>query len=215
MSDITLIGIDPGRAHTGACAWSIRKKEIVGNITLNMSVGDARKEQPFNPEWWRLNVFYNELVEWVEQFPNPVGIIEQYIFYGKMTQQDFEHMDRSVLELAETHGAIMAAMARCNAPCVKIMPTQMKFFVTGDGSADKRLIIKKVFELYGTALEDEHQFDALCMCHIGRYLVAFIVNSQRLRKGSYEYTVCNDILMYHKHRGFAKAVGQLISGSSS
>lgn len=210
MKELTIIGVDPGRRHTGICAWSMREKRVVGNMTFNMSVDQARKESPFNPEWWRLHCLRGEIVQFCEDFPNPVGVIEQYPFYGKMTKEDFEKMDKSIMDLAETHGAIQCALAQLNAPSVKVTPTQVKCFVTGNGAADKRQVIKSVFAMYGTALEDEHQFDAMCMCHIGRYLVVFIVDPWRLKKGTYEYNTCNDIKMYFKHKGFAEAILTLL-----
>ena len=202
-----IIGIDPGRAYTGICVWDLVTKKVIYSSTFGMPLGEARKEVKFNPSWYRLSEMYNFLLSELADFRfSGVCLIEDYPYYGKMTQEDYENMDRSPLQLAESHGAIYCAMAAMKIPCIKVTPTQMKYFVTGKGFADKRLVIKKVYELYQEPLLDEHQFDALGLCHMGRYLVVFALNPKKFNEKGYEYLTLNSLLMDQRHAGFKKEI---------
>lgn len=202
-----IIGIDPGRAYTGICVWDIVAKKIVYNGTFGMPLGEARKGAKWNPSWYRLSELNDFLRDELKDFRfSAVGLIEDYPYPGKMNKEDFENMDRSPLQFAQTHGVIYSAMAAMQIPFIKVTPTQMKYFVTGYGHADKRQVIKHIFELYKEPLLDEHQFDALCLCHMGRYITVFAVDPSLFKEDGYEYMTINSLLMDNRHAGFKREV---------
>jgi Holliday junction resolvasome RuvABC endonuclease subunit len=212
LPDITLIGCDPGRQHTALCAVSVRTGDVIGNLTINVSLASARKQADFNPSWYRLEIMREEAKVFISQFENPVGIIEEYIYLGKMTKEEYETMDRSPLQLAETHGALYCAFASLGVPSVKLSVTLVKFFLTGDGVADKRKMIKEGFRIYNTALDDEHQFDALCMAHVGRHLVSFCVNPTNFDNKGYAFHSLSNLIMEPRHKGVQAAIINMLRG---
>jgi len=199
--NINIIGIDPGRQHQAFTVYNTEQQKVVENITFNMSLMDARKQRKYNPSWYRLNECRKVFTEMLSKYENPVGIVEDYIYFGKMDESDFAHMDRSPLQLAESHGALYCALAGLDIPCVKVTASTIKFFVTGYGAADKRAMIRAVFEAYNTPLDDEHQFDALACAHIGRYFVQYCIDPTAFPSDSYEANILSKILTNRHNAG--------------
>lgn len=116
-----------------------------------------------------------------------------------------EPMDWDALSLAEVHGIFMATLGKWGVPTIKISPTQVKYFATGRGRADKRAVIKSIYKSYDKELDDEHQFDALACVHIARYFVQYCHKPNSLRPG-YARNVCNTIMFDKRFKGVAEQV---------
>jgi hypothetical protein len=116
-----------------------------------------------------------------------------------------ERMDWDALALAEIHGVFLATLGRWGIPAIKVSPTQMKYFMTGNGKADKRLMIKMVYRYYKAEMPDEHQYDALAAAHIGRYFIQYCRKPQSIKPG-YPRSVCNTIMFDKRFKGVAEEV---------
>jgi len=166
----------PGRQHSGITAWDIDKKEFIDNITINIPIAKARKQCTFSPQSYRLFKIGESLGKFIlttDGVKNGIAFMENYIYDFRMTLEDFRKMDKQALLFAEVHGVIMYTFQLYNIPCIKIPPTRLKRFVTGNGDAEKSDMMLKINNLYGYDFGDDHQYDAAGLVHIGRHYMVF------------------------------------------
>ena len=208
-----VFGFDPGRANTGMIDFNMDNKKVENFDTIELPIAKMRNEIPFNQVAHRLkllqNAVYEFIVKGIERTKDmPLAVIEEYT-YGDMglSYEEFRKADKDVLGVGETHGAIMAVLAGFRIPYIKVIPSQMKYFITGNGHCTKMEIIKAMAKEYQVAMDDDHQYDALALVHIGRYFLAFCKNPTVITEGSYEYNVIVNIAYNQRYVGVSKAFG--------
>ncbi len=211
------IGVDIGRANTGVTIYDSILK-TVRSMTIELPIHKMRSKALFNPHSYRLSEARNTFISFVcnhvdidmlgHQGEKCIAIVEDYA-YGdkKITVEEFRKMDKMSLELAEVYGVIKEALFAMEIPIVMISPSQLKYFVTGNGRCEKTAIIKEMFRIYKASLSDDHQYDALALCHIGRYFTLFCQNQKAIPEGSYEYNVVTKLAYDEKYSPIAKMFG--------
>lgn len=224
-----IIGLDIGRANTGIVVWSVEDKRIVVNETLKLNLNKMRKEYPENPQARRLSLVEEHLYLLLNKLKNKdervFAVIEDYaysadniwpILKSKKSAGDkikdilsmLRNMDRDPFALSEVHGVIYSQLAMFKIPYVKVAPTQMKRFIAGKGNADKPEIMHILSKAY-EVLDDDHQFDALALCHMGRYYVAWCKNSKSLPSG-YKRETITSIALDDRHLNVTNWMGRLL-----
>jgi Holliday junction resolvasome RuvABC endonuclease subunit len=208
---LKLLGFDPGRANTGLAALDTDTRDI-GFKTISIPIYKARRMSPINPTSYRLFSLHKELKKWISAYTTQKGhilaIVEDYA-YGdqKMTLENFRTMDKMSLEVGEAHGVIYQTLFSYGIPMIKVAPSQMKYFITGNGRCEKTEIIKRMHAQYGVPMEDDHQYDALALVHIGRYFVLFCKDQKAIPVGSYEYNVITGLAYQEKYAPIAQMFG--------
>jgi len=204
-----IIGIDVGRQHTGVVSWNLLEKKVDHNETINISLGEARSIRDYNSEHFRNNLIASMLVGILSNLGKEIILasVEDYIYGDKdATDEDVKNRDRSPLQLAETHGVILAALAKMEIPVIKPSASLMKYFVTGFGHSEKVKMIKAIWNIYKTSMPDEHQYDALCAVHVARYFVAYCISPSSLKIKTYERNAMNQMMFDHRFHGVADEV---------
>jgi len=207
-----ILGIDPGRRHTGVVIWNILEKRIDTAVTIDISLGDARKTRNYNPAYYRENQIASMLFPIITKYyetdmPIVLASVEDYVHGDKAaTLEDFQNSDKEPMKLAETHGVIHSLLAGRGIPIIKPSITLIKFFCTGYGFADKRRIIKSMYEIYKAGLSDEHQYDALAAVHVARYFVAYCRRPANCNFKHHELKAMNRLLFDKRFEGVAAEV---------
>lgn len=207
------MGIDVGRENTGVVTYDIANGEVCRNATIQLQLRDMRLTRSFNPQYYRLDLMASMLNELVKQDEPILSVIEDYIYGDRAaTVEDLRGMDRDPLKLAEMHGMICSVFARNRVPMIKVSPTQMKLFMTGKGNADKRGMIKAVWNQYQVSMPDEHQYDALCAVHIGRFFILYCKDPRHdhFKNNTYRERVCYNLYMDKRFEGVGEKVVELI-----
>jgi len=211
-----LIGIDVGRANTGIVIYDADLKKVIENITIEIPIAKARREFFFNPSSGRLLFIYNEVgrilkkVLTIEDLKigQSLAIVEDYAYgKNKISIEEFRKMDKMSLEVGEAHGAVYIALRELNIPMIKVSPTQLKCFITGDGTSGKSEVIRFGSIIYHEMLDDDHQYDALALCHIGRYYIVYCKNQKSIEEGSYEYNAIVGIAYQPRFANVSKIFG--------
>jgi Holliday junction resolvasome RuvABC endonuclease subunit len=167
-----------------------------------------------NPEFARLFLLSRAVEKFIKEeiiqkeCQSALAIVEDYA-YGDSTIsiEEFRKMDKMSLEVAEAYGVILSILASYSVPTIKVTPSQMKYFVTGDGHCQKTDIIKKMYKIYDVVMNDDHQYDALALAHIGRYFVLFCQNQNIIPEGTYEYNVIVRLAYDQKYTMVSKELG--------
>jgi Holliday junction resolvasome RuvABC endonuclease subunit len=212
-----LIATDVGRANTGLVIYDTEDKDVILNRTISLQLAKMREQsRNINPSAWRLSKLQTEYTTailskyTISDELNAVGVVEGYA-YGdaNMTLEDMRNIDRASLELAECHGIVYSTLAMLKIPFYVIAPTQMKLFVGGDGHCEKTDIIKAMHNQYGVNLKTDHEYDALGLIHMLRYLVAYIRNSDALPE-CYEKRVCEQLVYDTRFVGITSSITAVV-----
>jgi len=212
-----IVGVDVGRANTGIIIYDFNKKRIEHAGTISLPIQKMRNEEKMNPKAWRLMTMYGKMCEILGRWAGREGglaVIEDYA-YGdvNITLEQFRKMDKMALEVGESHGVCYAALATWRIPFIKVAPTQLKLFITGNGSCEKPEIMKVLQPMYEDKidcdLKDDHQYDALGLAHMGRYYVTFCKNSSVFTEGTYEYSVMVELAYKSEHRNITNWISKL------
>lgn len=216
------IGYDIGRANTGITIYDSISK-VVHYMTVELPISKVRSRALFNPTSCRLDLLKEAVTAFMcahldvrlrdndSQYnieEDCLAIVEDYA-YGdqKITLEEFRKMDKMSLEVGETAGVIYQTIFNFGIPMIKVAPSQMKYFVTGNGRCEKTQIIKAMYEIYKVSMEDDHQYDALALCHIGRYFTLFCKNQEAIPEGTYEYNVVTRLAYDQKYVAVSKMFG--------
>lgn len=208
-----IMGVDVGRENTGVVTYDIANGAVCRNATIRLQLRDMRLTRSFNPQYYRLDLMASMLNELIKQDEPILGSVEDYIYGDRAaTAEDLQQMDRDPLKLAEMHGMLCSMFAKNNVPIIKPGNTTMKFFMAGHGHADKRKMIKAVYDEYKISMPDEHQYDALCAAHIGRYFALYCTNpTHKIFKSSpYKERTCYTLYMDKRFEGVGEKVRELI-----
>jgi len=126
---VRVLGLDPGSRHTG---WGV--VECRGATARAVRWG--RISPPPNDELGgRLAAIVAGVEDALAELTPELVAIER-VFHGANV--------RSLIVLAQTRGALVAAVARHGVPIVELAPAAVKSAVTGNGRADKAQVMKMV-----------------------------------------------------------------------
>lgn len=211
---VKVFGFDIGRANTGMSVYDVDNKKITDFKTVSLPIAKVRTISMHNPEMLRLAMLYNATLAFIkknisdDEKQKSLAVVEDYA-YGVtgMTNDELRKIDKKSLEVSEAHGVVYAAIAMMGLSTIKVEPTRMKLFITGNGRCEKTDIIKKMNEIYGVNMQDDHQYDSLGLVHIGRYFIVFCKNQGAIKEGSYEYNVCVDLAFNRKHLDVSRQLG--------
>ena len=149
-----VIGIDPGRQHTGWAviqAESTRKCSIISGGTITTA-----KEDPQSA----MVTLHKEISNVVSQYKDIVCAIEKTLVNVN---------PKSSIQLCQFKGALMLTMSINGVPVYEYYPTAIKKSVTGNGKSDKlgiKKILQHMFPL--SKFSSLHEVDAVAvgMCHV-------------------------------------------------
>ncbi|MAP24690.1 MAG: crossover junction endodeoxyribonuclease RuvC [Rickettsiales bacterium] len=149
MSEIRILGIDPGLVNTGwgiiSCAHTSAKLVDCGVIQTKST----------NPMTERLAKIHRELGAILEKYEPKAAAIED-TFVNKNPA--------SALKLGMARGVAFACPGLFNIPCFEYAPNQIKKSVVGAGHAAKEQIQHMVQVILGTHQPlNEHSADALAV----------------------------------------------------
>jgi len=126
-----IIGIDPGLASTG---YGIIKKskilKCLGYGVIRTSKNSERGE--------RLRKINNELSKITEKYRPDILAIENIYFFKNL---------KTAIPVSQVEGVILLTAAKKRLPVWETTPLQIKFAITGNGRADKKIVQKKLKKL--------------------------------------------------------------------
>lgn len=154
---MTLLGLDPGLAHTG---WGVIHI-LPGGKARCSAYGTIRTSAGL-PEEERLTLIYDRLGEITEEHKPEAGALETLYFAKNV---------RSALPVAQARGVLLLALRKRGVSVFHYTPLQIKQAVVGTGSAEKRQVQEMTKLLLGLRElpKPDHAADALaaalCLFH--------------------------------------------------
>ena len=158
---VTVMGIDPGLAHTGFGVIRVAGSQIsaVDGGVIETPSGVAAEAR-----LKRIHSALAELMSW----HNPVSIGLEDLYFGKNV--------RSALAVGQARGVAMLAAAERGLACFDYTPQAVKMAVCGSGGAAKDQVQQMVGVLLSLPAPpaSDHAADALAVaiCHAGHLSVA-------------------------------------------
>ncbi len=152
LSNITVLGIDPGFAITG---YGIIQKKRQDLSVLTYGVIKTKSTEPFDQ---RLKKLYQELERIIKTYhPEIVAIEELY----------FTNNAKTAIKVGQARGVVVMTAALNNLPIKNYTPLQIKQALTSYGRADKQQMqrmIKQVLSLSNMPKPDDAA-DALAVAY--------------------------------------------------
>lgn len=140
-----ILGLDISLTNTGFCLLDKGRVYKMGLV----------KSKPNIDRFERFNTILGNLAPFIEKAS--FVVIEGYSFasVGK------------VFDIAELSGIIKAYIWSLQKPFIEVPPNTLKKFVTGNGNADKNIMMTKAFKTYGIEFDDDNICDAFCLAKYG------------------------------------------------
>lgn len=123
-----IIGIDPGSKRVG---FGIIKEQRGKASLLKASLLDIKS----GTDSEALVVIKNKVTSFIEAF-SPDAVVVEKLFFSRNTKTAFS--------VAQARGVIILACAEVGVPIIELSPTKIKMSTTGNGSADKKSVLKMV-----------------------------------------------------------------------
>ena len=139
MSDISVLGIDPSLTATGLALPDGTTRTI--KYTPRSLTGDIR-----------LKFIYEELLEEIKKHSVTHAIIEDLPAHAK-----------SAGITGKAQGVVRLACLMSDVPFVTVVPSSVKKFATGNGTADKPDMRMELYKRTGIDQKDDNQVDAFWM----------------------------------------------------
>jgi crossover junction endodeoxyribonuclease RuvC len=161
VSEVVVLGIDPGTAITG---YGVVMRSSGGGVRLR-ECGVIRTSAD-RPLMERIREIYDATVELIERHGPRVVSVED-VFQGKNVQ--------SALKLGHARGAILLAVAHAELEVAEYAPREIKKAVVGNGNATKEQVgymVQKQLRLKeapSPADAADGVAAALCHCMIGAF----------------------------------------------
>ena len=153
MSNVCILGIDPGSRLTGYGVILYNKS---GQYQYQASGCIKMRDEDLGA---RLQQIYLGISTVIERYqPNEVAIEQVFVNQNVM----------SALKLGHARGAAMVAVANHKLPIAEYTPRRIKQAVTGSGAAEKNQVqqtIKYLLNLSGTMTMDASDALAVAICH--------------------------------------------------
>lgn len=180
IDNLTTVGLDMSLSSTGFC------KKIGNDIAV-----ETIKTKPKN--------FSNELVRYrhiVQEVINRISpktaliVIEDYYTPANIKQVG------PALKLVALGTLMRNALDVNGWPFIVVTASQAKKFVTGNGRADKSLVVRDVFRKWSVEVKDDNQADACTMAHLAEACWRFEKKDEEFKKSllKYETEVVGTIL---------------------
>ena len=155
-----IIGIDPSLTSTGIVVLRGNKVELAVTTKNKPELGTID----------RVRLIYERIVCVAENLTDgekwqaPDLIVIEGFSYGSK--------GRSVFDIAYLGWRIREELERLrtedNIPWLEVPPSQLKKFATGQGNANKEIILQQVYKRWGVEFSDNNQADAYVLAQIGR-----------------------------------------------
>ena len=155
-----IIGIDPSLTSTGIVVLRGNKVELAVTTKNKPALGTIE----------RVRLIYERIVDIQENLSDgekwqaPDLIVIEGFSYGSK--------GRSVFDIAYLGWRIREELERLrtedNIPWLEVPPSQLKKFATGQGNANKEIILQQVYKRWGVEFSDNNQADAYVLAQIGR-----------------------------------------------
>ena len=152
--------IDPSLTSTGIVVLRDGKVELAVTTKNKPALGTID----------RVRLIYERIVCVAEsltdgkQWQAPDLIVIEGFSYGSK--------GRSVFDIAYLGWRIREELERLrtedNIPWLEVPPSQLKKFATGQGNANKEIILQQVYKRWGVEFSDNNQADAYVLAQIGR-----------------------------------------------
>ena len=155
-----IIGIDPSLTSTGIVVLRGNKVELAVTTKNKPALGTIE----------RVRLIYERIVCVAESLTDgekwqaPDLIVIEGFSYGSK--------GRSVFDIAYLGWRIREELEwlkeQDNIPWLEVPPSQLKKFATGQGNANKEIILQQVYKRWGVEFSDNNQADAYVLAQIGR-----------------------------------------------
>ena len=155
-----IIGIDPSLTSTGIVVLRDGKVELAVTTKNKPELGTID----------RVRLIYERIVCVAENLTDgekwqaPDLIVIEGFSYGSK--------GRSVFDIAYLGWRIREELEwlkeQDNIPWLEVPPSQLKKFATGQGNANKEIILQQVYKRWGVEFSDNNQADAYVLAQIGR-----------------------------------------------
>lgn len=149
-TDVTLLGLDPGYDR---CGVALIEKSASGERVLYSGCIETVRTDEFQ---LRLQQVYEEVHTLITTYTPSVLALET-LFLTKN--------QKTVMRVAEVRGVLLLLAALHGLTVVQFSPPQVKRAICGDGSADKRQIIRmvpQIISLPHTPVHDD-EYDAVAV----------------------------------------------------
>lgn len=150
-----VLGIDPSATATGLAALSPSPGLING--ARRPIVGLAREFKPKTIGLKRALQISDHVVATVEEVQPDLAVVEGYAFSNQHT----------LATLVEIGTLIRLMLLRLGVPYLEPTASQVKKFATGNGNANKDLVLLNVYKRWGIEAPTNNVSDALAMGAIG------------------------------------------------
>ncbi len=153
-----ILGIDPGTATTGFGIVEVANSKY---ILHEYGLVSTTKDQPHGQ---RLDIIYTEISKLLEKHKPDVVSIERLFFATNAL---------TAIAVGQAIGVIKLAIHHHSVPVFDYTPMQVKLYVGGSGKADKKVMKKKVKQMFKikekkgqkTHFDDTADAIALAICH--------------------------------------------------
>lgn len=146
MKNEIVLGLDMSLNGTGLCVRCGDKILIVETIKI-------KKERGME----RINIIINHIKKRIEEYKPTRVFIEGYSFGSR---------GRSIISLGELGGIVRYVLAEMGLKPVEIAPKSLKKITTGNGNADKVIMLESVNKKFNLLLTDHNQADALALSFV-------------------------------------------------
>jgi len=156
---MTILGIDPGTAHTGygviKVPDDILGREFDYGIELITYDNIVTPKEQIMPE--RLLLIYDKMMHVIETY-KPDALSIEMLFFGTNT--------KTAISVGQARGVVLLAAAMHNLPVFDYTGPSVKLMVAGSGRADKKMVQEAVRKWLGTNGEKRAEFAKLKGGHI-------------------------------------------------
>jgi len=155
-----IIGIDPSLTSTGIIVLRDNKVELAETTKNKPELGTIKRVRLIRERIIDITENLTDEEEW--QAPDLIAI--EGFSYGSK--------GRSVFDIAYLGWRIREDLERLRTedgiPWLEVPPSQLKKFATGQGNANKEIILQQVYKRWGVEFSDNNQADAYVLAQIGR-----------------------------------------------
>ncbi|CAH0448137.1 ribonuclease [Vibrio phage vB_ValS_VA-RY-4] len=144
--------------ETGVCAYEVNQGEEPKRVYLE-TWKERRQSRPID----RARKFADRTMGFLDYHKPDLIIIEGYAMgaRGLSTQ------------IIEASALIKFVLAARGYDWIEIPPKSLKVFVTNNGNANKDVIIKQVYKLWGIDTDDNNQADAVSLAQMGLNILGY------------------------------------------
>ena len=155
-----IIGIDPSLTSTGIVVLRDNKVELAETTKNKPELGTIKRVRLIRERIIDITENLTDEEEW--QAPDLIAI--EGFSYGSK--------GRSVFDIAYLGWRIREDLEwlriEDGIPWLEVPPSQLKKFATGQGNANKEIILQQVYKRWGVEFSDNNQADAYVLAQIGR-----------------------------------------------